>query len=41
MTIFNHYQNRYEATMQEEYSLQEYLDLGESEIAELRSRYLE
>jgi len=27
MTIFSHYQNRYEATLQEEYSLQEYLDL--------------
>ncbi|NCF19208.1 MAG: PrkA family serine protein kinase [Haliea sp.] len=27
MTIFNHYQNRYEATLEEEYSLQEYLDL--------------
>jgi serine protein kinase len=27
MTIFSHYQDRYEATLQEEYSLQEYLDL--------------
>ena len=27
MSIFSHYQNRYEATLQEEYSLQEYLDL--------------
>jgi serine protein kinase len=27
MSIFNHYQHRYEATQQEEYSLQEYLDL--------------
>ena len=27
MTIFSHYQNRYEATLQEEYSLHEYLDL--------------
>jgi serine protein kinase len=27
MTIFSHYQNRYEATLQEEYSLQEYLNL--------------
>ena len=27
MTIFSHFQNRYETTRQEEYSLQEYLDL--------------
>ena len=27
MTIFSHFQNRFEATRQEEYSLQEYLDL--------------
>jgi serine protein kinase len=27
MTIFSHYQDRYEATQQEEYSLHEYLDL--------------
>ncbi len=27
MTIFNHYQGRYESTQEEEYSLQEYLDL--------------
>ncbi len=27
MSIFAHYQNRYEATQEEEYSLQEYLDL--------------
>ncbi|NRA85310.1 MAG: PrkA family serine protein kinase, partial [Gammaproteobacteria bacterium] len=25
MSIFNHYQNRYEATKEEEYSLQEFL----------------
>ena len=27
MSIFSHYQNRYETTQQEEYSLQEYLDI--------------
>ncbi len=27
MTIFNHYQDRYESTLEEELSLQEYLDL--------------
>ncbi len=27
MTIFNHYQDRYESTLEEEYSLKEYLDL--------------
>merc|ERR1712062_559912 len=27
MSIFNHYQNRYEATKEEEYSLQEFLQL--------------
>lgn len=27
MSIFNHYQNRYEKTREEEYSLQEYLDM--------------
>ncbi len=31
MTIFSHYQDRYEATQQEEYSLQEYLDLCKSD----------
>lgn len=30
MTIFNHYQSRYESTQQEEYSLQEYLELCRS-----------
>ena len=27
MNIFDHYSNRYERTREEEYSLQEYLDL--------------
>lgn len=27
MSIFSHFQERFEATRQEEYSLQEYLDL--------------
>ena len=27
MSIFSHFQNRFEATRQEEYSLQEYLEL--------------
>ena len=27
MTIFNHYRDRYESTQEEEYSLQEYLEL--------------
>ena len=27
MSIFNHYQDRYESTQQEEFSLQEYLDI--------------
>ncbi|MEM6581854.1 MAG: PrkA family serine protein kinase [Pseudomonadota bacterium] len=31
MTIFSHYQDRYEATQQEEYSLQEYLELCKSD----------
>ncbi|UTW46315.1 PrkA family serine protein kinase [bacterium SCSIO 12696] len=31
MTIFNHYQQRYEATQMEEYSIQEYLELCKSD----------
>ena len=31
MSIFNHYQDRYESTQQEEFSLQEYLDLCKSD----------
>jgi serine protein kinase len=31
MSLFDHYQDRYEATRQEEYSLQEYLDLCKSD----------
>ena len=33
MTIFNHYQSRYEEKKQEEYSLQEYLQLCKEEPA--------
>ncbi|TXS95706.1 PrkA family serine protein kinase [Parahaliea maris] len=31
MSLFNHYQDRYESTREEEYSLQEYLDLCKSD----------
>ena len=33
MTIFNHYQSRYEVKKEEEYSLQEYLQLCKEEPA--------
>ena len=33
MSIFSHFQNRFEATQQEELSLQEYLELCKSDPA--------